>query len=61
MQELLKRIESEGLRLDMCESGALAVEGPGEALERWMLPLRERRKEIAAYLSAHSGMRLAPR
>ena len=48
--DIVKRIESDGVRLALSDSGTLKAVGDGEAVNRWLSIIRERKSEIIAAL-----------
>lgn len=48
--DIVKRIESDGVRLALSDSGTLKAVGDGAAVNRWLSIIRERKSEIIAAL-----------
>ena len=48
--DIVKRIESDGVRLALSDSGTIKAVGDGAAVNRWLPTIRERKSEIIAAL-----------
>jgi hypothetical protein len=48
--EIVKHLESDGVRLVLSDSGSIKAIGDGTAVNRWLPTIRERKSEIIAVL-----------